>query len=81
MCYNTDINANLTNSYKEIPDLTHLLCCWHHKQNVKMNYRKYFPQNDKGEAWQRFIDRWIYYLNAPTFGKYSECWLAMQNIY
>ena len=77
MRYDTDIVANLTNSCKKMPDATHLLCRWHYKQNVKTNYRKYFPHDDEGEVWQRFMDCWIHYLNAPTFGEYSERWLVM----
>ena len=57
---------------------THLTCFWHHRENLKTNYRKFFfiitddnPSVRTNEEWLAFEATWFYCLNADTKREYN----------
>ena len=60
------------------PNITHLLCCWHHKQNVCTDCRKRFVTD---ELWKEFELAWLNCIDAPTKTEYNTRWVAMQAKY
>ena len=59
------------------PRTKHLLCRWHHNENVKTNYRNDFPSAKEDEEKTEqvtFRDGWYYCLNAISEAKYNIRW-------
>ena len=73
---------------QHFPNTTHLTCFWHHRENLKTNYRKFFPittdnnppvQTDK--EWLAFKAAWFHCLNANTKREYDLRQAELINIY
>ena len=60
---------------------THLLCRWHHKENIKTNCRKDFSLTDDDEEWSTFLICWLICLNALTKTEYLSLWAKMKRQY
>ena len=60
------------------PSTTHLLCRWHHKQNVRTNCNKFFATD---ELWQAFQSDWLHCIDAPTKAEFKTRWAAMSSLY
>ena len=55
----------------------HLLCRWHHNENVKINCRKEFPsakEDNEEKEWVTFRDGWYHCLNAISEAEYNIRW-------
>ena len=75
----TDRDKGLVPAIKKVFPLTsHLLCRWHHDQNVKANCRKHLPLENDAD-WVVFKSSWTHCLNATTFDDYDSRWQEMKS--
>ena len=75
----TDGDPGLANAVKSVfPDTTHLLCRWHHKQNVRTNCDKFFASH---ELFKLFQSDWIHCINASSESEFKSRWAAMRKTY
>ena len=72
----TDGDPGLANAIATVfPDTTHLLCRWHHKQNIRTNCSKFFATT---ELWEAFQSVWLHCIDAPTEAEFKTRWAAMR---